>query len=494
MAINEAVRLVEQEKVDMLLGFYSSAHCVPVAARVEQLKKFMWITTCISSAVLENRNLKYVFRPQPHGTQFGQTSTDFIAENAKAKLARRPKDLRVAIIYEDGAYGIDVPRATRRRKKPGINIVLKEGYAATAPDLSRARDQAQARTAGRASSHRLQPGHHAVPAPGARTGPEVQRAHRARRGLRVYGKLKEAFGKDVNYVYNVDPIAIRLLNEKSLKPGLGDSSRWSGRVLQGAEARPTFRRPHVGMALQHYVFFTDVLPRAIKKHGGIDAEALRKAALETDIPDGGTILGFGVKFFRRGPPWPARTSALPGGHAVRRRQDLHRLAEGAADRIQFCRSPKDIPTGTKCRRGQRPARRRSVMRFGGFAAVSNVSFNLAEGEILGLIGPNGSGKSTMFNVCRRPLRAERRLGALEGEEIAGLPPAAICHRGIARTFQIPRPFRRLSLVENVALAAFYGSGEHPSREEAWQRPGKRSISSSCRRARRRASTAWARRG
>src|SRR5207244_8425540 len=55
VAINEAVRMIEQEKVDMLLGFYSSAECVPAAARIEQLKKFMWITTCISSAVLENR-------------------------------------------------------------------------------------------------------------------------------------------------------------------------------------------------------------------------------------------------------------------------------------------------------------------------------------------------------------------------------------------------------------------------------------------------------
>ena len=71
VAINEAVRLIEQEKVDMLLGFYSSAQCVPAAARVEQLTKFMWITTCISSAVLENRNLKYVFRTQPSGRQFG---------------------------------------------------------------------------------------------------------------------------------------------------------------------------------------------------------------------------------------------------------------------------------------------------------------------------------------------------------------------------------------------------------------------------------------
>src|SRR5438876_10972244 len=100
VAINEAVRLIEQEKVDMLLGFYSSAQCVPVAARVEQLRKFMWITTCISSAVLENRNLKYVFRVQPSGRQFGLMSTDFIAQNAKAKLGKEPKDPRVALSHE----------------------------------------------------------------------------------------------------------------------------------------------------------------------------------------------------------------------------------------------------------------------------------------------------------------------------------------------------------------------------------------------------------
>src|SRR5271166_1017215 len=80
VAINEAVRLVEQEKVDMLLGFYSSAQCVPVAARAEQLKEFMWITTCISSAVLESKHYKYVFRPQPNGAQFGLMSTDFVAQ------------------------------------------------------------------------------------------------------------------------------------------------------------------------------------------------------------------------------------------------------------------------------------------------------------------------------------------------------------------------------------------------------------------------------
>src|ERR1700740_196447 len=137
VAINEAVRLVEQEKVDMLLGFFSSAQCVPVAARVEQLKKFMWITTCISSAVLENRNLKYVFRPQPSGRQFGRMSMDFLAQNAKPKLGKDPKDLRVAIIHEDGAYGVDVSKGNEEgAKKAGFNIVLKEGYSATAPHLA----------------------------------------------------------------------------------------------------------------------------------------------------------------------------------------------------------------------------------------------------------------------------------------------------------------------------------------------------------------------
>ena len=65
VAIDEAVRLIEQEKADMLLGFYSSAECVPAAARVEQFKKFMWITTCIASPVLEGRTCNTSFVRSP---------------------------------------------------------------------------------------------------------------------------------------------------------------------------------------------------------------------------------------------------------------------------------------------------------------------------------------------------------------------------------------------------------------------------------------------
>ncbi|TWT12775.1 ABC transporter ATP-binding protein [Reyranella sp. CPCC 100927] len=101
-----------------------------------------------------------------------------------------------------------------------------------------------------------------------------------------------------------------------------------------------------------------------------------------------------------------------------------------------------------------------VKRFGGFTAVNGVSFKVEPGEILGLIGPNGSGKSTIFNMLSGTLPPTAGSIRFEGREIAGVSPHSIINRGIGRTFQIPRPFRRLSIFENVALAGYYGQGSH----------------------------------
>jgi branched-chain amino acid transport system ATP-binding protein len=105
--------------------------------------------------------------------------------------------------------------------------------------------------------------------------------------------------------------------------------------------------------------------------------------------------------------------------------------------------------------------------FGGFKAVDRVSFDVSEGEILGLIGPNGSGKSTTFNLISGALAPSG--GSIEflGREIAGSPANQVARFGIGRTYQIPRPFKKLSLLENVALAAYYGQSERPSREKAF---------------------------
>ncbi len=104
--------------------------------------------------------------------------------------------------------------------------------------------------------------------------------------------------------------------------------------------------------------------------------------------------------------------------------------------------------------------------FNGFTAVDRVSFSVREGEILGLIGPNGSGKSTIFNLIAGALRPSAGSIRFRGAEIGGLPADRVAHAGIGRTHQIPRPFRKLSLAENVALAAFYS--QKLTREKAFQ--------------------------
>src|SRR5215475_13718116 len=221
IAINEAVRLIEQEKVDLVLGFYSSAQCVPAAAKIEQLKKFMWLTTCISSAVLENRHLHYVFRPQVSGNLYGVAATDMIAEYAKSKLGKDPKDLRVAIVHEDGAYGVDVAKGDEAgSKKHGFNIVLKEGYSISAPDLSalvtklkRARPDVIFHTGYNPDITLFM---RQAREQGLKFGALM--GHGA--GYGVYEKLKEGLGADAQYLFNTDPISIWLANPKSLDSSL----------------------------------------------------------------------------------------------------------------------------------------------------------------------------------------------------------------------------------------------------------------------------------
>jgi len=89
--------------------------------------------------------------------------------------------------------------------------------------------------------------------------------------------------------------------------------------------------------------------------------------------------------------------------------------------------------------------------FGGFAALSQVSIEVARGERFGLIGPNGSGKTTLINCISGALRNDGGSIRFAGEEISGLPAYQRTRRGIARSFQIPRPFKSMSVVENLIV-------------------------------------------
>jgi branched-chain amino acid transport system ATP-binding protein len=94
--------------------------------------------------------------------------------------------------------------------------------------------------------------------------------------------------------------------------------------------------------------------------------------------------------------------------------------------------------------------------FGGVRAVHEVSFSLDAGELVGIMGPNGSGKTTLFNVIAGALAPDRGRIRLHGRDIAGLAPHRVCARGIARTFQLVRPFAGLTALDNVLVGRLYG--------------------------------------
>jgi branched-chain amino acid transport system substrate-binding protein len=301
VAINEAIRLLDQEKVNLIMGVFSSAQCVPMAQKVDAAKKFMWANVCTASTVFKGKNLRYVFRPQVHTDQFGFASCSLVNETARTRFNKDPKDMKVAIIYEDGPYGAGVAAGNEETcKKFGMQIVLKEGYSATAPDLSSLVTKLRRARA----DVILHTGYN----------PDITLFWRQAReqglkwaalighgaGYSQYDKLRESLGKDSEYIASVDPVPAQLLDPKSLAPGLGKLTQEMVKRYK-AEVKVDQVPPHVSMGFnQAWIFLTDVLPRAIKKYGGVDPEALRKAALDTDIPDGGTIQGYGVKFHRPG--------------------------------------------------------------------------------------------------------------------------------------------------------------------------------------------------
>jgi branched-chain amino acid transport system substrate-binding protein len=305
-AINEAERLLNVEKVDILAGIYSSAHAVPLAEKVDKQKKFLWITTAIADAVLKDRNLQYTFRPQANGGSFGENSVKYVAHFAQDKLKKAPKDVRAAIIYEDGPYGTGVAAANEAEaKKQGMNVVLKEGFSVQAPDLSSLVTKLRSQRPDVIFHTGYNPDIalflRQAKEQGLRT--KIYVGHGA--GHSQLAKLKETLGTEVEGFHTVDPPASQLIDPKKLKPGVAEMTQEMLKRYKAFEPNipPGAVAPHVSMGFNNmWILLNDVLPRAIQKHGGFGPDALAKAARETDIPEGGTMQGYGVKFKPAGDP------------------------------------------------------------------------------------------------------------------------------------------------------------------------------------------------
>jgi branched-chain amino acid transport system ATP-binding protein len=108
-------------------------------------------------------------------------------------------------------------------------------------------------------------------------------------------------------------------------------------------------------------------------------------------------------------------------------------------------------------------------RFGALQALSSMSLSVRPGTILGVIGPNGAGKSTLINVITGHLRPTAGTVLIDGTDLTGAPPWRIAHAGVARTFQIVKPFRGLTVRENVAISAMYGHARAATKRSAFER-------------------------
>jgi len=300
-AFAAAKQLIADEHVDMIMGLNTSRECAPIAGMVETAKSFMWITGCISFSVLKDRDLHYVFRPQVDSDQVGEASCRFLTESLEHTIHRAASELRVAIVYEDSAYGIDVAAANKRAcRERGVQVALKEGFRTNSTDvrdlmarLKRVHPHIVLHTA-------YYPDVVTFLKQAAELGLTFEALIGQGAGYAQVDALVEEFDDDVEYLFNVDPAPAQLIDPTTLEPGLGaltDALVAHYREMAGGSEVPS----HASQGFNNaWIFLTDVLPRAIKEYGGISPDALRRAALATDIAEGGTIMGYGVEFFGPG--------------------------------------------------------------------------------------------------------------------------------------------------------------------------------------------------
>ncbi len=303
VAINEAERLIHNENCDILVGVYSSAQAVPLAEKVNTEKKILWITTAVATSVMKGKNLSYVFRATIHSDQYGEAGAKFIAENAKAKLGMDPKNVKIAIIHEDGPYGSGVADAdVVFGKQEGMQVVLKEAYAVTAPDLSSLVTKLKRARADVIYHAGYNPDITLFLRQAREQGLKFRMLIGNGAGYSQIDKLRATFGNDVEYFCDIDPVPAQLLKPETLAPGMGDLIK----IMVDRYKKETNEKdvpPHTSMGFnQTWILLDKVLPIAIEKFGGADPEAVRKVALEVDIPAGGTIQGYGVKFYPPGTP------------------------------------------------------------------------------------------------------------------------------------------------------------------------------------------------
>lgn len=292
-AVTEVTRLISYENVPIIIGTMSSPRAVPASEVANRFKRIYWEVTAEADRIT-GRNLEYVFRAFVRSSDKAKPPVDYIINHVAPALKIDPQDLRVGIAFEQGDYGTDTGNAfLEYAKSKGLKIVLALSHDAASLDFSSEIMRMKAAKL----DFLFMPTYLETIGVFWRLAKDL--GFYARGGDCASGTADGLHniikGPDVDY--HLDSVCPGSINPNFLNPKQRENlnefkKRWKAKFNNDPAITA------IGAFSNAMVLFENVLPRA----GSLDPEAVRKAAIATDIPEGGTSLGYGVRFYPPGNP------------------------------------------------------------------------------------------------------------------------------------------------------------------------------------------------
>ncbi len=301
---SEAERLITTKNVPVIMGSYSSAIAAAISEVCERYKVVLWEMSGAADDLLQ-KGYQWSFRSEANASAWGAESVEFIMGNdaeVQEKLGKSAKDLKVAIVHEDGPYGTAVADGNEATaKKYGMNIVLKEAYSAKAVDLSSIIMKIKAAEPdvllltgyvndGIMFNRQAKELNFTVP---------ILITHSGGHSVQAF---VDGVGKDADFMLTVDPVPCnpnpdgfseeyKAIFEEFVK-------RWTDKF-----GVPPYHHVEYRQFAQTMLFFNEIVPIAIEKHGAFTAEAIADAIRSADVPAENSLMGHGAKFSSPENPW-----------------------------------------------------------------------------------------------------------------------------------------------------------------------------------------------